>query len=97
MKRSVAFFSFGPRPHDFLTCDAPIQPLFDLGIEIMENSELNLYDLVQNETGNRKSMRIADEITAELGKGNTYPDLVEKRARYESALEKRRLVPLLRQ
>jgi L-fucose isomerase-like protein len=86
--RNLKIISFGPRPHDFLTCHAPIQPLFDLGVEIMENSELDLYDLVQSETGTAESKRIAGEITTELGEGNTYPDLVEKLARYESALEK---------
>jgi L-fucose isomerase-like protein len=86
--RNLKIISFGPRPFDFLTCHAPIQPLFDLGIEIMENSELDLFDLVQAEKGNSDSKRIAGEIAAELGQGNTYPDLVEKLAQYESALEK---------
>jgi L-fucose isomerase-like protein len=37
-------FGFGPRPQDFLACNAPIKPLFDLGVEIMENSELDLFE-----------------------------------------------------
>jgi L-fucose isomerase-like protein len=86
--RNLKIISFGPRPFDFLTCHAPIQPLFDLGVEIMENSELDLYDLVQAEKGNPEVARIAGEISTELGKGNTYPDLIEKLARYEYALEK---------
>ncbi|MBN1566351.1 MAG: fucose isomerase [Acidobacteria bacterium] len=86
--RSLKIISFGPRPFDFLTCHAPIQPLYDLGVEIMENSELDLYDLVQAEKGNPDLKRIAGEIAKELGRGNTYPDLNEKLAQYESALEK---------
>lgn len=86
--RNLKIFSFGPRPFDFLTCHAPIQPLFDLGIEIMENSELDLYDLVQKEKENPEIKRIANEMTDELGKGNTYPDLIDKLAQYELALEK---------
>jgi L-fucose isomerase-like protein len=86
--RNLKIISFGPRPFDFLTCHAPIQPLFDLGVEIMENSELDLYGLVQEEKGGPEIKRIAAEITAELGRGNSYPDLVEKLARYELALEK---------
>ena len=39
----LKIFSFGPRPQDFLACNAPIKPLYDLGIEIMENSELDLF------------------------------------------------------
>jgi L-fucose isomerase-like protein len=86
--RNLKIISFGPRPFDFLTCHAPIQPLFDLGIEIMENSELDLYDLVQAEKGNPEVAQIAAMISTELGQGNTYPDLIEKLARYEYALEK---------
>jgi L-fucose isomerase-like protein len=86
--RNLKIISFGPRPFDFLTCHAPIQPLYDLGIEIMENSELDLFDLVQAEKGNPDVKRIANEIAAELGPGNTYPDLIEKLAQYECALEK---------
>ena len=41
---SLKVFGFGPRPQDFLACNAPIQPLFDLGIEVQENSELDLYE-----------------------------------------------------
>jgi L-fucose isomerase-like protein len=86
--RHLKIISFGPRPFDFLTCHAPIQPLFDLGVEIMENSELDLYDIVQAEKGNPEIERIAREMAAELGAGNTYPELIEKLARFECALEK---------
>lgn len=86
--RHLKIISFGPRPFDFLTCHAPIQPLFDLGVEIMENSELDLYDTVQQEKGNPEVGRIAAEMATELGKGNTYPELTEKLAQYEYALEK---------
>jgi L-fucose isomerase-like protein len=86
--RKLKIIAFGPRPFDFLTCHAPIQPLYDLGVEIMENSELDLYDLVQAEKGSPEVKNIACEMAAELGQGNTYPDLTEKLAQYESALEK---------
>jgi L-fucose isomerase-like protein len=86
--RHLKIISFGPRPFDFLTCHAPIQPLFDLGVEIMENSELDLYDIVRAEKGNPEVRRIAEEMARELGEGNTYPELVEKLAQYEYALEK---------
>lgn len=86
--RNLKIFSFGPRPFDFLTCHAPIQPLYDLGIEIMENSELDLLDLVEAEKGNPTIKRIAKEMSKELGKGNTYPELLEKLAQYEYSLEK---------
>ncbi len=86
--RNLKMISFGPRPFDFLTCHAPIQPLFDLGMEVMENSELDLLDIVQAEKNNPEVKKIAQEMNAELGKGNTYPDLIEKLAQYEYALDK---------
>jgi L-fucose isomerase-like protein len=86
--RNLKLFSFGPRPFDFLTCHAPIQPLYDMGVEIMENSELDLLDVVQAQKGNPEVKKIATEMAFELGKGNTYPDLLEKLAQYEFALEK---------
>lgn len=86
--KNLKIISFGPRPFDFLTCHAPIQPLFDMGIEIMENSELDLLDIVQAEKGSPEVKRIASEMSTELKQGNTYPDLLEKLAQYEAALDK---------
>lgn len=86
--RALKIISFGPRPFDFVTCHAPIQPLYDMGVEVMENSELDLYDLVQAEKDKPEVKRIADEMAAELWKGNTYPDMLVRLAQYESALEK---------
>jgi L-fucose isomerase-like protein len=57
-------------------------------VEIMENSELDLYDIVGAEKGNPEVQRIAEEMAVELGGGNTYPELTEKLAQYEYALEK---------
>ena len=40
--KNLKVIGFGPRPWDFLACNAPIQPMYDLGIEVQENSELDL-------------------------------------------------------
>lgn len=85
--RQLKIISFGPRPFDFMTCHAPIQPLFDLGVEIMENSELDLYDLVKSYEGDERIRQRTVEMAEELGKGNTYPELLPKLAQYEIALE----------
>jgi len=86
--KRLKIFTFGPRPFDFLTCHAPIKPLFQIGVEIMENSELDLYDIVQAEKDNPQVKAVAADMAKELGPGNTYPDLLEKLAQYEIALEK---------
>ncbi len=84
--KKLKIFAFGPRPHDFLACNAPIKPLYDIGVEIMENSELDLYDIYQKAKGNAKIKAIAQDMAKELGKGNKYPDVLEKMAQFESAL-----------
>ena len=84
----LKIFSFGPRPQDFLACNAPIKPLYDLGVEIMENSELDLYDIFNETAGDPEVEKVAADMAQELGQGNTYPDLLSKLAQYEVALTK---------
>jgi L-fucose isomerase-like protein len=86
--KRLKIFSFGPRPQDFLACNAPIKPLYDLGVEIMENSELDLYDIFLKAKGDPSIKTVAEDMAKELGEGNTYPDLLEKLAQYEVALIK---------
>ena len=84
--KKLKIFGFGPRPQDFLACNAPIKPLYDLGVEIMENSELDLYDLFKKAEGHPDIKTTAAEMAEELGAGNAYPDLLTKLAQYEVAL-----------
>jgi L-fucose isomerase-like protein len=86
--KKLKIFAFGPRPQDFLACNAPIKPLYDIGVEIMENSELDLYDIYLSGKNNPKVKEIARDMEKELDKGNTYPDLLIKLAQYEAALTK---------
>jgi L-fucose isomerase-like protein len=86
--RKLKIFAFGPRPQDFLACNAPIKPLYDLGVEVMENSELDLYDIFLAARGNAKIKAVAKDMARELGQGLAYPDLLEKLAQYEIALTK---------
>jgi L-fucose isomerase-like protein len=53
--RRLKIFAFGPRPFDFVACNAPIKPLYDIGVEIMENSELDLYDIFLKAKARRRS------------------------------------------
>ena len=84
--RGLKIFGFGPRPQDFLACNAPVKPLYDLGVEVMENSELDLYDIFLKAEGRAEVEDVARDMAEELGAGNTYPDLLKKLARYETAL-----------
>jgi L-fucose isomerase-like protein len=84
--KNLKIFAFGPRPQDFLACNAPIKPLYDLGVEIMENSELDLYDIFLSAKKNPGIKTAAGDMAKELGPGNNYPDLLEKLAQYEVGL-----------
>ncbi|MCK5572756.1 MAG: fucose isomerase, partial [Bacteroidetes bacterium] len=84
--KHLKIFSFGPRPFDFLTCHAPIQPLFDLGIEVMENSELDMYDQFLSKKGDSRIKAVAADLAKELGQANAYPDLLEPLAQFEISL-----------
>jgi L-fucose isomerase-like protein len=86
--KRLKIFSFGPRPQDFLACNAPIKPLYDIGVEIMENSELDLYDIFLKAKGDPAIKAVARDMAKELGAGNAYPDLLDKLAQYEVALTK---------
>ena len=41
---NLKIISFGPRPNNFCACNAPIKQLYNLGVEIEENSELDLFE-----------------------------------------------------
>ena len=40
----LKIISFGPRPQNFLACNAPIRQLYNLNVEIEEESELDLFE-----------------------------------------------------
>lgn len=84
--KNLKIISFGPRPSNFLACNAPIQGLYDLRIEIEENSELDLLEAFLKHEGDQRIPGIVEEMTAELGTGNTIPDILPKLAQYELTL-----------
>jgi L-fucose isomerase-like protein len=82
----LKIISFGPRPQDFFACNAPIKGLYDLGIEIEENSELDLLVAYKAHEGDKRITAVAGDMERELGKGNTYPKLLERMAQFELTL-----------
>ena len=40
--KNLKIITFGPRPQDFFACNAPFKGLYELGVEVEENSELDL-------------------------------------------------------
>jgi L-fucose isomerase-like protein len=84
--RKLKIFTFGPRPQDFLACNAPIKPLYDLGVEIMENSELDLYDIFLKAKDAPGIKAAAKDMARELGGGNKFPEVLNRLAQFEVAL-----------
>lgn len=83
---SLKIISFGPRPQDFFACNAPIKGLYDLGVEIEENSELDLLVAYRRHKDDKRIVEVAKDMAAELGQGNTYPDLLNRMAQFELTL-----------
>lgn len=85
--KGLKVISFGPRPYDFLACNAPIKGLYDLGIEIQENSELDLFESFGKHADDPRIEAVAAEMAAELtSEGNNYPAVLPKLAQYEITL-----------
>ena len=51
----LKIISFGPRPLNFLACNAPIQQLYNIGVEIEENSELDLFEAFNKHEGDERA------------------------------------------
>ena len=74
----LKLITFGPRPQNFLACNAPIRQLYNLNVEIEEESELDLFEAYEKhyhpenfdldpETVKKQNARIA-EIKADMMK-----------------------------
>ncbi len=63
--KNLKIISFGPRPLNFLACNAPIKRLYDLGVEIEENSELDLFEAFHQHAGDPRIPGIAKEMAQE--------------------------------
>ncbi|MGL6105999.1 L-fucose/L-arabinose isomerase family protein [Romboutsia sp.] len=83
---NLKIISFGPRPQDFLACNAPIKQLYNLGVEIQENSELDLYEAFNKHENDERIPSIVKEMEDELGEGNKKPEILAKLAQYELTL-----------
>lgn len=85
--KNLRAITFGPRPQDFYACNAPIKPLYDLGVEVMENSELDLLALFHSVANRHRDIKaIARDMATELGDGNQHPEKLLQLAQFELAL-----------
>lgn len=84
--KNLKIISFGPRPLNFLACNAPIYQLYRLGVEIEENSELDLFEAFNNHAGDERIPSVVADMEKELGEGNMKPEVLPKLAQYELTL-----------
>lgn len=84
--KNLKIISFGPRPQDFLACNAPIKQLYNLGVEIEENSELDLFAAFNAHANDERIPVVIADMEKELGAGNKMPGILPKLAQYEITL-----------
>ncbi len=85
--RNLKIITFGPRPQDFFACNAPIKGLYEIGVEIEENSELDLLVAYKAHENDERISAVCEDMAAELGvKGNNYPEMLPRMAQFELTL-----------
>ena len=84
---NLKIITFGPRPQDFFACNAPIKALYDIGVEIQENSELDLLVSYRAHKDDGRIPEVVKDMESELGtEGNRFPDLLPRMAQFELTL-----------
>ena len=85
--KNLKIITFGPRPQDFFACNAPIKGLYEIGVEIEENSELDLLVSYKEHAGDERIPAVCEDMANELGvTGNNYPELLPRMAQFELTL-----------
>ena len=84
--QNLKIITFGPRPQDFFACNAPIKGLYELGVEIEENSELDLLVSYKAHKDDKRIPEVCADMAAEMGEGKYFPDMLERMAQFELTL-----------
>ena len=83
--KKLKIFAFGPRPYDFLACNAPIKPLFNLGVEIQENSELDLFASYKEHADDPRIPEVVRDMAEEMG-SEKHSEFFKRLAQHEITL-----------
>ena len=84
--KDLKIITFGPRPQDFFACNAPIKGLYELGVEIEENSELDLLVAYKEHANDPRIPEVCADMAMEMGEGKYYPELSARMAQFELTL-----------
>ncbi len=84
---NLKIISFGPRPANFLACNAPIKQLYNLNVEIEEESELDLFESYQKHQDDKRIPETIADMAKEMGYAEgKEPAMLKKLAAYELTL-----------
>ena len=84
--KNLKIITFGPRPQDFFACNAPIKGLYELGVEVEENSELDLLVSYKAHANDPRIPAVCEDMKAEMGEGRYFGDLLPRMAQFELTL-----------
>ena len=84
--KKLKIITFGPRPQDFFACNAPIKGLYELGVEVEENSELDLLVSFRAHENDPRIDEVCADMAKEMGEGCYYEDLNRRMAQFELTL-----------
>ena len=85
--KNLKIMTFGPRPQDFFACNAPIAPLYKIGVEVQENSELDLYESYIKHADDKRISDVVKEIEEDLKNGTCkFPKVIPQLAQFELTL-----------
>lgn len=84
--RDLKVISFGPRPSSYLAANAPNHLLYDIGVEVAEYSELELFDSFRKHENDKRIEKTVSEMTEELDE-NVTPEILPKLAQYELTVD----------
>lgn len=84
--KNLKVISFGPRPASYLASSAPNHLLYDIGIEIGEYSELELFDSYKKHEGDKRIEKSTVDMEKELGE-TKMSEVLPLFAQYELTIE----------
>ncbi|MCR5777126.1 MAG: fucose isomerase [Lachnospiraceae bacterium] len=80
--RNLKLISIGPRPTSYLASNTPIHLLYDIGVEVSEYSELELFDSFKKHENDSRIEKTVASMESELDQNKT-PEILHSLAQYE--------------
>lgn len=84
--RDLKLITIGPRPSSYLAASAPNHLLYDIGVEVSEYSELELFDSFKKHEDDKRIEKTVEAMASELDVNKT-PDILPTLAQYELTMD----------